>query len=118
MTTSTQYVRNAADSQRNRSMLCRLSFAWPKKVSHEGPLRRRRLVMGCENSANDVLVDVDTEGQDNLLGNTRASPTWIALHHSTTARIRSVLGPFVPGLVCVLQKTEVGIFDEPERDES
>jgi len=37
--------------------------------------------MGCENSANDVLVDVDTEGQGNLLGNARASPTWIALFH-------------------------------------
>ena len=37
--------------------------------------------MGCENSANDVLVDVDTEGQGNLLGNAWASPTWIALLH-------------------------------------
>jgi hypothetical protein len=37
--------------------------------------------MGCENSANDVLVDVDTESQGNLLGNARASPTWIALLH-------------------------------------
>src|SRR5664279_2747224 len=37
--------------------------------------------MGCEDSANDVLVDVETEGQGNLLGNAWASPTWIALLH-------------------------------------
>ena len=37
--------------------------------------------MGCENSANDVLVDVDTESHGNLLGNALASPTRIALFH-------------------------------------
>jgi hypothetical protein len=37
--------------------------------------------MGSENSANDVLFDVDTERQGNLLGNAWASPTWIALLH-------------------------------------
>src|SRR5215468_8921622 len=37
MTTSTQYVCNAIDSQRNKSRLQRLSFIWPMNVSHEGP---------------------------------------------------------------------------------
>src|SRR5216684_5686673 len=33
MTTRTQWVRNVADSHRNRSILQRLSFMWPRKVS-------------------------------------------------------------------------------------
>src|SRR5206468_5509495 len=37
MTTRTQWVRNVADSHLNRSMLQRLSFMWPRKVSQEGP---------------------------------------------------------------------------------
>src|SRR5262249_27461795 len=37
MTTSTQYVCNAIDSQRKKSRLQRLSFIWPMNVSHEGP---------------------------------------------------------------------------------
>ncbi len=32
-----QWVRSVADSHRNRSMLQRLSFMWPRKVSQEGP---------------------------------------------------------------------------------
>jgi hypothetical protein len=40
-----------------------------------------------ENSANDVLVNVDT---GNLLGNARAPPTWIALLHlNGTNQIRA-----------------------------
>src|SRR5262245_3186238 len=35
--TSTQYVWRTADSHRNRSTLHRLSFAWPRTVSHDGP---------------------------------------------------------------------------------
>ena len=31
-------VRSIADSHRNMSTLHRLSFAWPRSVSHEGPL--------------------------------------------------------------------------------
>jgi hypothetical protein len=30
--TRTQWVRNVADSHRNRSILQRLSFMWPRKV--------------------------------------------------------------------------------------
>ena len=30
-------VRNVADSHRNRSILQRLSFMWPRNVSQEGP---------------------------------------------------------------------------------
>jgi hypothetical protein len=37
ITTRTQRVRNVADSQRNRSILQRLSFVWPRKVRQEGP---------------------------------------------------------------------------------
>ena len=37
MTSSTQWLRKIADSHRNRSMLQRLSFVCPRKVSHEGP---------------------------------------------------------------------------------
>ena len=33
-----EWVRSISDSQRNRSMLQRLSFACPRNVSHEGPL--------------------------------------------------------------------------------
>jgi hypothetical protein len=32
-----QWVRNVADSHRNRSRLQRLSFMWPMKVSQDGP---------------------------------------------------------------------------------
>src|SRR5258705_4791455 len=35
--TRTQWVRNVADSHLNRSILQRLSFTWPRKVSQEGP---------------------------------------------------------------------------------
>lgn len=71
--------------------------------------------MGCENSANDVLVDVDTEGQDNLLGNAWAvdCPASFQQRHESDLR----LGLSVPASFCVLRKTEAGIFDEPERDE-
>src|SRR3954454_18707416 len=37
ITTSTQWVLSVADSQRNRSQLHKLSFAWPRNVSQEGP---------------------------------------------------------------------------------
>ena len=32
-----QWVRSIADSHRNRSILQRLSFMWPRNVSQEGP---------------------------------------------------------------------------------
>src|SRR5215467_12585789 len=37
MTTRTQWVRNDADSQLNRSILQRLSFMRPRNVSQDGP---------------------------------------------------------------------------------
>ena len=44
ITTRTQWVRNIADSHRNRSMLQRLSFACPRNVNHDGPRATRDLV--------------------------------------------------------------------------
>ncbi len=40
ITTSTQWLCSTTDSQRNRSTLHRLSVAWPKNDSHEGPVPR------------------------------------------------------------------------------
>jgi hypothetical protein len=37
--TNAQCVRIVADSHRKKSRLQRLSFAWPRKVSHEGPVQ-------------------------------------------------------------------------------
>src|SRR5271169_3313957 len=42
MTTRTQWVRKVADSHRNRSVLQRLSFMWPRKVSQDGPPERHQ----------------------------------------------------------------------------
>ena len=38
MTTRIQWARKVADSHLNRSILQRLSFIWPRKVSQDGLL--------------------------------------------------------------------------------
>jgi hypothetical protein len=53
--------------------------------------------MDSENSADHVLVDVDPEGQSDLLSNALAAPGAIAPFISTTAAISSFVGPFGPG---------------------
>ena len=56
--------------------------------------------MGCENSANDVLADADTEGQGQSARQCVGIPNVdFAVSISTTARIRSEFGLFGPGLV-------------------
>ena len=37
--------------------------------------------MHCQNATYDVFVDLDTEGQRDLLGNSRAAPTGITPFH-------------------------------------
>ena len=37
--------------------------------------------MRCQNAADDVFIDADTEGQGDLLGNSRAAPTRITPFH-------------------------------------
>src|SRR6266851_6794806 len=82
MTTRTQWVRNVADSHRNRSTLQRLSFMWPRKVSQEGPAEGcpDPVVIG-KNPANHVFVDLDVERQGDLLGDSRTAPVGITLLH-------------------------------------
>src|SRR2546425_8990518 len=80
ITTSTQCVRKVSDSQRNRSALHKLSFVWPRKVSQEGPPdpdSGRK----CFPKIRDIFVDIDTEGQGDLLSNSGTAPTGIASFH-------------------------------------
>jgi hypothetical protein len=79
-------VRNVADSQRNRSILQRLSFVWPRKVSQEGPPEPgpRPVVMG-ENPSHHVFVDWKVEGQGDLFSDSRTTPAGFRCFISTTA---------------------------------
>ena len=78
--TSTQWLRRRMDSQRNRSTLQRLSFAWAMKVSQDGASRTRvaRLIVFGEHPTNDIFVDLDAEGQSDLLGDAHAAEARIA----------------------------------------
>src|SRR5208283_870552 len=86
------------DSHRNRSILQRLSFMWPRKVSQEGPpepcpgrwwwariLRTTSLSMGMWNA---TAICCAIRGQPQL---------GLRCFISTTARMSSALGPFGPG---------------------
>src|SRR5437667_12530043 len=87
MTMSTQEVRKVNDSQRNKSTLHKLSFICPSKVSQDGPPdpdSGRKCVAKMRRTtslADDVFIDADTEGQGDLLGNSRAAPTRITPFH-------------------------------------
>src|SRR2546428_8677730 len=82
MTTRTQWVRNVADSQLNRSILQRLSFRWPRKVSQDGPPESfSGSVVTRENPSNNIFVDWDVESQGDLLSNSWTAPGRIALLH-------------------------------------
>jgi hypothetical protein len=98
MTTSTQYVCNAIDSQRNKSRLYRLSFIWPMNVSHEGPppvdvgeccvariLRTTSLLTDVPNAKLicSAICGLPHDGLRRFI--------------SMTARIKSAVGPFGPG---------------------
>src|ERR1700694_4872146 len=98
MTTRTQWVRNVADSHRNRSTLQRLSFMWPRNVSQDGPpgVRFRSVVTG-ENPSNHVFVDGDVESQGNLLSNSRTAPGGIALLHLDDGFKEFFVGSFGAG---------------------
>ena len=74
------------------------------------------MVMRRKNPADDILINRYTEGQDDLLGNARASPTAITLLHfnNSTNQIRT--WAFRSGFRSVLWGTAAGIFDEPARD--
>src|SRR5271169_5342454 len=82
MTTRTQWVRNVADSHRNRSILQRLSFMWRQESQPGGTAGGlpRPVVMG-ENPSNHVLVDGDVERQGHLLCDSRTAPVGITLLH-------------------------------------
>ena len=83
MTKRTQWVLNVADSHRNRSQLHKLSLAWPRKVSQEGPPRTRfRAVVNAQDTANNILIDRDAEGQRDLLSDAGTAPTGIAKLHA------------------------------------
>ena len=77
MTTKTQWVRNVADSHRNKSRLQRAVF----QVSNEGQpgwttgVLSRPIVAG-ENPSNNVFVDGDVESQGNLLSDSAGNPRW------------------------------------------
>ena len=82
MTISTQCVRRVADSQRKRSRLQRLSFILPIKREPGWTFRiALRPVMSGENATHDILVDLDAEGQGELLSHSRATPVRITLFH-------------------------------------
>src|SRR6516225_5739413 len=82
MTISTQCVRRVADSQRKRSRLQRLSFILPIKREPGWTFRiALRPVMSGENATHDILVDLDAEGQGELLSHSRATPVRITQFH-------------------------------------
>ena len=98
-------MRKVADSQRNRSMLKRLSFMWPRNVSQDGPApsRPRPVVMG-ENPSNHVFVNRKVEGQGNLFSNSRTAPAVVPLLHFhnrmdefCTRSLRAGLGTAIGG---------------------
>ena len=67
--------------------------------------------MDCENPADHVFVDVDAEGQSDLLGNSLAAPGAIAPFHfndRVESVLSSVLWDLAVGLVWV--KTAAGTF--------
>ena len=79
ITTRTQHVLRVADSHRKRSQLHKLSFVWPRNVSQEGPADIwLRPVMNAQDSANNILVDLDAERQRDLLSNAGTAPVGIA----------------------------------------
>ena len=114
MTTKTQWVRNVADSHRNRSIL-------PEAVLHvanEGQpgwttgVLFRPIVAG-ENPSNNVFVDGDVESQGNLLSNSRTAPGGIALLPLDDGFNEFFVGSLWSGLTSVLGGEEQAIFSIP-----
>src|SRR5829696_5653835 len=81
ITTRTQCVLRVADSQRNRSQLHRLSFAWPRNVSQEGPPVRFRSVVNAQNASHNILVDLDAKRERDLWSNAGTTPSRVAPFH-------------------------------------
>src|SRR5207249_11526889 len=77
MTTSTQCVRKVSDSQRKRSALHKLSFACPRNVSQEGPDPDPGRKCIAKIRRTTIFVDIHTEGQRDLLGDSGTAPTRI-----------------------------------------
>ena len=77
MTTRTQWLRNDADSHRNRFILQGLSFG--AEECEPGWVCRIRLrpVMNTEDTVNHILVDGNAESQRDLLGDTGTTPVEI-----------------------------------------
>src|SRR5215510_14609093 len=76
---------------------------------------RRRMVMRRKNPADDILIDRYTEGQNDLLGNARTSPTGITLLHfnNSTNQIRT--WAFRTGLRSVFWGKQQPVFSIKQR---
>ena len=119
MTTSTQYVSNAIDSQRNKSRLQRLSFIWPMNVSHEGPppVDVGEYCVARILRTTSLLIDVP---KAKLICSAICGPPHDGLRRfiSITARIKSAVGPFGPGFLLCFGENSKRYFAAPLRDEN
>ena len=98
ITTNTQYVRKVADSHRNKSTLHRLSFVWPRNVQPgRAAGSRQRSEMKRQNPTDHVPVDLDTEGQSDLLRDSWTSPSGITPFHLDDCIDKFSSGPFGTG---------------------
>src|SRR5215469_7205610 len=110
ITTSTQCVRRLSDSKRNRSLLYKLSLAWPRKVSQDGPpdpdgrLCFPRIWRTTSLSISTPKVKV-------ICWASRGQPQ-VGLRRfiSMTASINSLAGPCEPGRCLRRTKTTGGTF--------
>src|SRR3954454_3465831 len=94
ITTRTQYVLRVADSHRNKSQLHKLSFV--AEEGKPGRTSRSRLwpVIDVQDATNQILVDLDTESQRDLLSNAGTTPIRVAPFHCNDGidefRVRSL----------------------------
>ena len=95
------------------STLHKLSFIWPIKVSHDGPPDPDSgSVIHAENPTHDVFVDVGSEGQSDLLGNSRTAPGRIPPLHLNDGVDELLTGSFWTGLTSVLWGKQQPVLDE------
>src|SRR5437879_11425538 len=75
---------------------------------------RFRPVMNAQDTANNILVDLDGESQRDLLGNSGTAQLGLRRFISTTASMSSFFGPFGPGRRPALGRKQHAVLSSPQ----
>src|SRR5215813_6550078 len=111
MTTKTQYVRNIADSHRNKSNDHSESFAFPITESQDGPPDPASGWKCVARIRRTTSLSMSTPNAKAICSAIRLQPqVQLRRFISTTASISSFVGPLGPGRRTRWGKTALGTF--------